>query len=376
MKLDYLLWCSLRACFVIISMQATLASALDKEILIGQSADFSGPQAASVKEMTDAARAYFDMVNKKGGVNGNKIKLISLDDGFDAKRTVENAKILLEKNVLMVGLGRGAASAQALMPIAAEDKIPMIGFVASSLIMHTPPQRYFFNLRPPFRLEAESAVRQLFAQGLSTIATVYSEDAFGKDTVEGVFSGLKAVNLTTTLAVTIPRGDVNVDDAVKKLATANANAVIGICIPKVCASIVKGLRTAGYRGQFVSLSSTSSDSYVKALGVDARGVIVTQVFPDPRSQTKTVSKNFQKLAEQYKLTKSYTSMEGFITAAVMVGAIKRAGPKPSREAVVSALESFNPLDLGGYYVSFSTQSRTGSQAVDLTMITTDGKFIR
>jgi branched-chain amino acid transport system substrate-binding protein len=376
MKLSSLLLYLFKACLLTFSLQAALSLAQEKEILIGQTADFSGPQVSAVKEMTDAAKAYFDKINKKGGVNGRKIKLISLDDGFDPKRTAANGLALAEKNVLVIALGRGGANAQALMPIAEENKLPVIGFVAGTQIMHTPPQRYFFNLRPPFQLEAKRAVAQLLVQGVKTIAVVRTDDAFGKDAVVGVHDGLKANKLEAAADVTIPRGDAKVDDAVKKLVAANPGAVIGICIPKVCALIVNGLRAAGFSGQFLSLSSTSSSAYVAALGSDARGVIVTQVFPAPDSVATKASNNFQLLADEYKLAKTYTSMEGYINAVVVVEAIKRAGKNPTRESIVKAAESFNPLDLGGFTVTFSATDRTGSEMVDLTIIGKDGRFVR
>src|SRR5512140_1494040 len=95
-----------------ISLAAALLAAgiahAEGTILLGQTADYSGPQSAPVKETSQAARAYFDYVNARGGVNGNKIVLESLDDGFEPKRSVENAKKLIdEKGVVALFLFRG-----------------------------------------------------------------------------------------------------------------------------------------------------------------------------------------------------------------------------------------------------------------------------
>ena len=92
-----------------------------------------------MKETASAARAYFDKVNAQGGVNGRKIVLESMDDGFDTKRSVENAKKLIdEKNVLALFLFRGTANAEAVMPVIAEKKTPMFAGVGSSIKMHEP----------------------------------------------------------------------------------------------------------------------------------------------------------------------------------------------------------------------------------------------
>ncbi len=353
------------------------ASAQSKgEILIGQAADLSGPQKASVKEMSDAARAYFDKVNKAGGVDGRKITLVSLDDGFDPKRSAAAATELIQKNVLLLALGRGTANAEAVMKVAMDAKVPVVGYVGGSLVLHSPPKRYFFNLRPPYRLEAERAIGQLVAQGSARIATVFTDDAFGKDAVEGFNEGLKTNKLTAAAAISIPRGETKVDDAVAKVIAGKADSVVGICIPKICAAVVKGLRSAGYTGKFLSLSNTSSSAYVSELGDAARGVIVTQVFPAPDSVAVALSNEFQKLSDEYKFERSYTSMEGYINARVVVEAIKRAGSNPTREGIVKALETMRKFDLGGFVVSYGPDDHSGSDTVNLTIIGRDGRFMR
>ena len=365
-----------------VALLATIAAALPAsaqgkgEILIGQVADLSGPQKAAVKEMSDAARAYFEKINKAGGVNGSKVTLVSVDDNFDPKKSTIGATELIQKNVLMLALGRGTANAEAVMKVAQESKVPVVGFVGGSLILHQPPKRYFFNLRPPYRLEAERAIGQLVAQGSSKIATAYTDDAFGKDAVEGYKEGMKAAKLEPAAIVTIPRGETKVDDQVAEIIAAKADSVVGICIPKVCAAMAKTLRSAGYTGKFLSLSNTSATSYITELGEAARGVIVTQVFPAPDSVAVALSNEFQKLAGEYKFEKSYTSMEGFINAKVIVEAIKRAGANPNHESIVKALESMRKYDMGGYVLSYGPDDRSGSDTVNLTIVGRDGRFLR
>ena len=347
------------------------------DIVIGQPADLTGPQKASVKEMTDAARAYFDKINKAGGIDGRKLVLRSVDDGFDPKRSVTAAnELIAQKNVLALALGRGTANAEAVMKVAGDAKVPVVGYVGGSLLLHSPPKRYFFNLRPPYRVEAERAIGQLVAQGASRIATVYTDDAFGKDAVEGFYEGLKANKLEAATIATIPRGEAKVEDAVAKIMASKADAVVGICIVKSCSLVAKGLRAAGYTGKFLSLSNTSSSTYVKELGDVARGIIVTQVFPAPDSVAIALSNDFQKLADEYKFEKSYTSMEGYVNARVLVEAIKRAGPNPTREGLVKALESMHKFDLGGFVISYGPEDRSGSTLVNLTIIGRNGRFMR
>lgn len=347
------------------------------EILIGQVADFSGPLAGNVKEGTEVVRAYFNKVNKAGGIRGRKLVLDSLDDAYDPKKTVALAQAMIEsKKVLALILGRGTANAEALMPLLLEKRIPMVGFAGGSVAMHTPASRYFFNLRPPYRIEVERAIGQLTAQGINSIAAVYTDDAFGKDAVLGVQAGTRGTALKVTDTIALARGSVDVAPAIAKIMASKPGAIIAICTVKPCVALRKGLNAAGYFGTFLTLSNTSSNAFVADLGEAGRGVIVTQVFPSPDSRAMAVSVEFQKLAEEYKFPMSYTAMEGYVYARVLVEAIKRAGTNLSSESLTEALQSERGFDLGGYVISFGPNNRTGSTLVDLTIISKNGRFVR
>lgn len=262
------------------------------------------------------------------------------------------------------------------MPLLLAERVPMVGFAGGSVAMHTPPNRYLFNLRPPYRVEAQRAAEQLGAQGVTSIAAVYTDDAFGKDAIVGFDAVAQSNKLKLTDNIALPRGSVDVASAIAKIMASNPQAVMAICVVKPCAALRKGLHAAGYLGNFLTLSNTSSSVFVQELGDAARGVIVTQVFPAPDTQSTVVSSDFQRLAAEYKLPKSYTAMEGYVYARVLVEAIKRTGPKLSRESLTETLQSGKPFDLGGYAITFDPKNRTGSTVVELTMITKNGRFMR
>ncbi len=345
-------------------------------LLLGQTADYSGPQAAPVKETAAAARAYFDKVNAQGGVNGRKIVLESIDDGYDTKRTVENARKLIdEKGVLALFLFRGTANAEALLPILEQKKTLLFGGVGSSMKMHQPMNRYMFNLRSPVQTEVASIVGQLASQGITDVAIVYTDDGFGKDAMEGARKAFEKYKIKPTALASIPRGQTEVDAAVNEIMKAKPSATIGFCIPKICATIVKKLRAKGSLTQFFSLSNTSTNAYVTELADNARGVVVTQVMPYPFDTREQIGREFQTFAKETGTNVSYGTMEGYLSARVMTEALKRAGKNPTRESLVVAFESLK-LDLGGFRLAYSPTTRTGSEFVDLTMISKNGKFIR
>ena len=106
--------------------------------------------------------------------------MTSLDDGYDVKRTVENAKKLIEDTqVLALMLPRGTANSEALLPMLTEKRAPLLASVGGSKVLHDPPNRFLFIIRPHYRTEAERIVGQLTAQGITKIGVVYTDDAFG-----------------------------------------------------------------------------------------------------------------------------------------------------------------------------------------------------
>ena len=108
-----------------------------------------------------------------------------------------------------------------------------------------------------------------------------------------------------------------------------------------------------------------------------RGVIVTQVFPNERAVTYPMVKEAQELAKNKGLTEiSPAILEGFAAAKVLVEGLKRAGPKPTRDKIQTALEGIKKLDLGGLEVNFSPEDHTGLDFADLSIIGTDGRFKR
>ena len=162
-----------------------------------------------------------------------------------------------------------------------------------------------------------------------------------------------------------------------KVAKADAQAVMMVASGSAVVDATNALRTAGSAAQIVTLSNNASSGFIKSLGANARGVIVTQVFPNERAVTYPMVKEAQELAKTKGLTEiSPAMLEGFSAAKVLVEGLKRAGPKPTRDKIQTALESIKKLDLGGLEVNFSPEDHTGLDFADLSIIGTGGRFRR
>jgi ABC-type branched-subunit amino acid transport system substrate-binding protein len=138
---------------------------------------------------------------------------------------------------------------------------------------------------------------------------------------------------------------------------------------------VKAIRAAGNNSQVVTLSNNASGGFIKSLGENARGVIVSQVFP--QSLNFLLVKEASDMARAKGVSEvSPAMLEGYAAAKVLVEALRRTGSKPTRERIQAAMEGMSKFDLGGLEVSYSSKDHTGLDFSDLSIITAAGKFRR
>ena len=348
------------------------------QLRIGQPSGFTGAVSAGVKENTEGAKLYLDAVNARGGVNGQKIELISVDDKFDPKVTLEVARELVTRqNVLALFLNRGTPHAQALLPLLEEFKVPLVGPSTGAMVLHDPVHPWVFNVRATYQREAAKAIEHLASVGIARIAVLETDDSFGADSAKGALAGFAKTGLTPVLQEKFPRNKPDFGELAPKVHQSNAQAVMIIGSAVNVANAVKAVRAAGSRAQIVTLSNNASEGFIKLMGEHARGVIVTQVFPNERSVAYPLIKEALDLAKAKGMDGvSPAMMEGFAAAKVLVEGLRRAGPNPTPVALRDALEGIRNLNLGGLSVSYSPTNHTGLDFADLSIVDATGKFRR
>ena len=347
-------------------------------IVFGQSGEFSGQGVA--KENTDGAQAYFAMVNRNGGVFGRKVELKSLDDSRDKKRVVQNTERLITQDKVFALFGyRSTPSVRAAIEVAVRERVPLIAPFSGAQSIRTPHNPLVFHLRDSYRREMEKLINLLVTQGVSKIAMLYQDDEFGKDALTGFEEAIKKAGITAVAVADYDRKDRNITPALKTLTAAHPQAVVMACTPKACVDFIKQAKAGGGGGlRFLTLSNVNSDEFTRELGEDGRGVMVSQVVPHPWSVGIPLVREFHRAIKDAgsQVPVSYSSFEGFIAAKLAVTALRQAGPNPTREKFMAALESMHDLDLGGMYIQMSASDHWGSSFVDLTMIGRDGKYVR
>ena len=348
------------------------------QILVGQTAGFSGTVAASVKETTEGAKLYIDRVNAGGGVNGKRIQLLSMDDQFDPKLAAENARTLIvDKGVIALFLNRGTPHSEAIAPLLAEFKLALVAPSSGAMVLHQPVNPYIFNVRSTYQREAERVVRHLGLIGIERIAVLRVDDSFGADASAGAAKGFVALDKKAVLDEKFNRSKPDFSAIVPKVAQADAQAVLFIGSGAAVADGTKAVRAAGSKAQIVTLSNNAAAGFIKLMAENAHGTIVTQVFPNERSVATPLVKEALELAKAKGIDGvSPAMLEGIAAAKVLVEGLRRAGANPTREKLVAALNTLRKFDLGGMELSYSPTDHTGLDFTDLSIIGADGKFKR
>lgn len=353
----------------------------DTTITLGMSAPFSGPNGAYGLDMRQTITTYFEQVNKAGGINGRKLELIALDDGYETERTVANTKTLIkEKNVFALLAYYGSSpTTETMNTVFGPAKVPLVGTISGAATLReslatNPNARYMFNVRASYADEAEVIVNQMVSLGLKNIAVFYQNDGFGKSGLDGVTAALKKNNLAPSAVGTVERNSVDVTKAVETIAKATPQAVVMVTLYKPTAAFVKAMKKIGQHPMLMTLSPVGAELLVQELGPDSRGIGVSQVVPYPWNNVVPVVRDYQKLSD--KGAYSYYGMEGYLMARTMIEGLKRAGRDLSRDKLVSSLESMSGADLGGYRINYGPNTRLGSRFVELTVIGQGGKILK
>lgn len=346
------------------------------QILIGQTVAVTGQVAPTVKEAALGASLYIDMVNSKGGIRSEKIEVITLDDKFDPKLTLDNTKILIQqRQVVVMFMTRGTPHTEAILPLLDQYGVPLIGPSTGAMVMHSPVQPHVFNVRATYQSEAEKAIHHLTSIGTVRIAILHVDDSFGTDGLAGALKGLEAAKLKPVLVAKFARTNPDFSGVIPGLVAAGPQAVMVIGSGSAVVAGIRAAKAGGVRAQFVTLSNNASDGFIKQLGADARGVIVAQVLP--RTYAYPFVKEATELATTRKIPDvSPAMLEGFAAAKVLVEALRRTTGKPTRASIKAALNSMKNFDLGGLEINYSPTDHTGLKFSDLSIINESGKFMR
>lgn len=378
MKITRLFRSMVLAAGAVFSLHAAAQGVTNDEILLGQTTALSGPLAELGQEATAGAKAYFDYVNTQGGVHGRKIRLITLDDGYNPQKAVANVKQLIEKDQVLSLFGvLGTPANVAIMPLISQAGVPNFGPLSGSNLVRQPFNRLVFHVGPSYGDELVKIVEHLLVRGITKIGVVYQDNPFGKEGMIALEQAMATHNLKLAGSASIDNNGTDAAKAVDTLVKAAPQAIVMVTAGKASFDFIKTYNQRAVGMQYFALSVMASQMAIKSLGKDGVGVVVSQVSPFPFSATSKVVQEYQQVMKKMEVkTWSFASMGGFVTAKVMVDGLRQAGRNLSRERLIEALETMGKKDYDGFAVNYSKTNHLGHRYIELTVISKDGRFLR
>ena len=318
--------------------------------------------------------------NMRGGVNGARVHLTYLDDGYEPRRTITNVRDLITKwNAFALIGGVGTPTSRAVAGIAQEARVPFIAPVTGAAFLRdaeTLPN--VVNLRASYQQEVDEMVTRLLEdRGISRIGVLYQDDSFGRTGFASAVKALALRGLSPVGTATYERNTVAVKTAVLDLQLADPDAVIVIGAYKPSAAAIMWSREVGFDPVFINISFVGSHALARELPFGFFDVFVTQAIPDFRSDALEIARSYRRAVENFwpGSELGYSSFEGYIAARLLLEAMHGCGEDVTQECVISQFRRDEPIDLGGLTLQFGPNDNQGLDEVYLTGLDSAGQFV-
>jgi len=349
--------------FINISFEETVAE--NQDIVLGQSCALSGPAGALGSAFMNGANSYFGEVNAKGGVNGHKIKLISMDDYYEPNYAVKNTVDLIKNKKVFAMFGEiGTPTSKAVLPIITKHKIPFLMPFTGAKFLREPKNRYIINMRSSYEHETQALIEYLTqVDKKSKIAIFYQNDSYGQAGLYGVEKALKAKGLALVAEGKYRRNTLLIESAITTILDKKPDAIVMIGAYKPCALFIEEVKRRTYQEiTFANISFVGSRALVNALNEKMDNVIISQVVPISNKLNKKEHRNFV-----------YT--EGYLAAKLFVKAVENTKSPLTREKFLDSFSKLAPTSLGGYlHLNIKNDTFNGLDKVYITKYK-EGEFI-
>jgi len=356
---------SLGATLVLVLIGSALPAAAQKrqdpnassaEIKIGQTMPYSGP-ASSYSAIGKAELAYFAKINAEGGINGRKIKLISLDDGYTPPKAFEQTRRLVENDGVVAIFGTfGTPTNAVTKKYLNGKKIPQL-FPTGGAVQWNDPKHFpwTFGWQPNYNLEMKVYARFLLKERPNAkIGILYQNDDVGKDNLKGLKEALGDVaNRMIVKQASYETTDATVNSQVIELKASGANVFFNTGAGKFAAQAIRITHELGWRPlQFLSNYSSSVGAVLAPAGLEnAEGIISSQFQKDPTDPKWTDDPGYKEwLAwmDKHHPTGDKSdifNVYGYLSAQTLVAVLKACGDDLTPENLRRQAESLHNVAL-------------------------------
>ena len=346
-----------------------------EEVKIGSVSGITGPLALTTADVMNVTTGYLEMINSKGGINGNQLTFVTRDDGYDPKRTVGAVEDMIAKEhvvVLVNGAGTANTATLAKSGVLNKHKLPLVGVYSGSEAIRGPGSEQIFHTRASYHDEVMKISRLLSTIGLKRVALLYQDDGFGAGIVDSVTKAAEEFKFDVILKVPYKAGERDFASQSKQIIASHPQAILLMGVPEAVYRFVKIYDAPVGASQLYALSFVSAKGLVEFAGEEKiRGIGISQVVPNPNSVALPLSKDFiafmQSPFAKGTLASPFT-FEAYLNIRLAVEAIKMAGPRPTAEKVTQSLTSMHNYRLGGYPIDFTDTNRRGSTYLDIAVV--------
>jgi branched-chain amino acid transport system substrate-binding protein len=371
--------------------QKAMIGVTDTEIKIGQSAPFSGP-ASVYGQISTAESDYFKMINDHGGINGRKINLIALDDGYSPPKSIEVVRRLIEEDqVAILFQTIGTAPNAAIRKYVNQKKVPDIWLGSGASMFVADPKEFPWSIpfQPSYRLEGQMYAKYILEkQPDAKIGILYQNDDLGRDYVSGLKDGLadrfdKMVVKTLSYEVTDP----TIDSQILQLQAAGVDLFFDASTPKFSAMSIRKVADLGWHPlHIIDSNGALVKPALESAGFEKSvGVMTAQYLKDPTDPgwaDDAGMKEFQAWRAKYAPESDAANpvwAYGYTMAQALVVVLKQAGDDLSRENIMKAATSLPdtttlPMVLPGIKISTSPTDYRPMKSMRLVQF--DGKIFR
>ncbi|MDM0012034.1 ABC transporter substrate-binding protein [Variovorax sp. J22P168] len=349
-----------------------------RTVVLGQSVPLTGAASEIGLAFAAGSRLYATEFNEHNAASGFQLKLVQLDDGYDATRAAANARTLLgtHKADMLFGFV-GTASSEAGAKVASQQGSQLFAPFAAGDNLRGSEAPNVFHVRPSMADEAFKIVRQCATVGQTRIALVGDDDTMGRAGLASVQLAIADLKLPPLVAsALVPTSGPKLEAALAEVQKASPQAIVLVSLSATTADVIRRLRKSGYTGNFMAFSIVGIDPLYAELGKDIGGIVISQVVPSPRPSAIPIVKEYLAAIENSDQTPSYEGLEGFIATKAAAEAVRRAGRGFTPATLQRTMTGMTDYDVGGFRINLRPGLRDPGRSIDLISITKDGRILR
>jgi len=329
----------------------------DTEIKIGQTLPFSGP-ASAFSSYGRVMVGYFQMLNEKGGINGRKVNLISLDNGYSPPKAIEQTRKLVDDDGILAEVGTvGTVPNVAVQKYLNQNKVPQV-FISAGGRRFNDPKNFPWTVPfyPPFEMEGATFGKFILKEMPNAkIAVLYQNDDYGKDYLAGLKTSLGPDGTAKIVAqASYELSYPTVDSEVLRLKASGADTLIYFATPKFAAQAIKKAHELNWKpAQFLASPINSIQGVLMPAGLEnVQGAYTTQFTKqasDPAWAEDPEVKEYVAFMKKWAPNDSpndFIALSGYVTAEAIAKGLQRCGDNLTRENLLAQATSFNKERVG------------------------------